>query len=46
MKLLNLLSQLTDLVYRQACRACIERCHVVAGRFDYDEAVSTAFFNR
>lgn len=46
MTLFNLLSRLTDLVYRQVCRACIERCHVVAGRFDYDDRVSAAFFNK
>jgi hypothetical protein len=37
---------LADLVCRLACRACIERCHVVAGRFDCGDAVSAAFFNK
>lgn len=46
MQIVRLIKRLADLVCRQACRACIERCHVVAGRFGCGDAVSTAFFNQ
>lgn len=46
MQIVKLLSLLADLACRQACRACIERCHAVAGRFDCGDAVSAAFFNK
>lgn len=46
MTLFKLLNRLTGLVCRHVCRACIERCHVVAGRFGDDDKASAAFFNK
>lgn len=40
------LGALADSVVRQACRACIERCHAVAGQFGGADSASAAFFER
>lgn len=40
------LGALADRVLRQACRACIERCHTIAGQSGCADSASAAFFER